>query len=54
MDPQLRWNGAVLIGQTPKGRATVQALRINRPDRVETRAWLMAEGVRFVPAAAGV
>ena len=43
------WNGPSLIGLTPAGRATIAALRINRPDAVLARAALMAEGISFAP-----
>lgn len=34
------WNGPVLIGKTPKGRATIEVLGINRPDRIQHRRLL--------------
>ena len=40
-----RWNGAVLVGRTPIGRATIAVLCINLPKRVDHRASLIAEGV---------
>lgn len=40
-----RWNGPVLTGLTPIGRATVVVLRINLPIRVRARAILIEEGV---------
>jgi hypothetical protein len=40
-----RWQGPVLIGRTPVGRATVAVLAINLPHRVAQRAALIAEGV---------
>jgi hypothetical protein len=40
-----RWDGAVLVGRTPIGRATVAVLRINLPHRVAQRAALISEGV---------
>ncbi|HJT75880.1 MAG TPA: HNH endonuclease signature motif containing protein [Gemmataceae bacterium] len=40
-----RWDGAVLIGRTKTGRATVAVLQINREDRVAQRRALIAEGV---------
>jgi hypothetical protein len=40
-----RWSGAVLVGRTAAGRATIAALRINAPHRVAQRAELLAEGV---------
>jgi hypothetical protein len=39
------WNGPVLIGKTPTGRATIQALRLNRSDAVAVRQLLMEEGL---------
>lgn len=44
-----RWQGAVLNGLTPVGRATVALLNINALDRVTLRESLIAEGV-FPPA----
>jgi len=40
-----RWEGARLIGKTPRGRATVAVLRINQQHRVLHRQALIAEGV---------
>lgn len=45
-----RWQGPVLIGRTPSGRATIAVLAMNLPHRVAQRAALIAEGV-FPPAA---
>jgi hypothetical protein len=39
------WDGAVLVGETPTGRATIQTLSINRSDAVAVRELLMAEGM---------
>lgn len=39
------WNGAVLRGRTPVGRATIAVLAINAPHRIAQRAALIAEGV---------
>jgi hypothetical protein len=39
------WDGPILVGRTPIGRATVDVLRINLPERVEHRRSLMEEGV---------
>jgi HNH endonuclease len=36
------WDGPVLVGKTPVGRATIEVLGINRADRVEHRR-LLAE-----------
>ena len=40
-----RWDGPVLVGRTPVGRATIAALGINLPPRIAQRAALIAEGV---------
>jgi hypothetical protein len=40
-----RWHGAVLVGRTPVGRATIAVLAINLPHRVAQRMALMQEGV---------
>ena len=40
-----RWAGAVLIGRTPNGRATVIALKINLEHRIDLRQGLIEEGV---------
>jgi hypothetical protein len=39
------WNDALLIGRTAIARATIQALRLNRPDAIAVRQILMREGV---------
>ncbi|MCL4805989.1 MAG: HNH endonuclease [Anaerolineae bacterium] len=45
-----RWNthftleGAVIVGRTPTGRATVKLLRVNDPKRLEERLQLQAIG----------
>jgi hypothetical protein len=44
-DRHFFWHGAVLVGRTPIGRATIAVLQINAPHRVAQRAALMAEGV---------
>lgn len=44
-----RWDGPVLVGLTPAGRATVQVLKLNLDYRVGFRAELIAEG-GFPPA----
>ncbi len=46
-----RWQGPILAGRTPIGRATVAVLGINLPVRVAQRAALMAEGVFHPPEA---
>ena len=40
-----RWNGPVLEGKTPVGRATIAVLAINLPHRIAQRVALIAEGV---------
>jgi len=40
-----RWQGPVIIGRTPIGRATVLLLCMNLPERVALRALLIQEGV---------
>jgi hypothetical protein len=40
-----RWDGPVLVGRTPVGRATIAVLDINDEDYVNTRSALIAEGV---------
>jgi hypothetical protein len=40
-----RWQGALLVGRTPMGRATVAVLGINLPLRVLLRGELIEEGV---------
>jgi hypothetical protein len=42
------WDGPVVVGQTPVGRATVAVLVMNHPDVLEVRRELIAEG-RFPP-----
>ena len=44
-DEHFTWDGPVLVGRTPIGRATVDVLRINLPDRVEHRRSLIEEDV---------
>lgn len=39
-----RWEGAVLVGRTEVGRATIATLCINRSDAVAVRELLMSEG----------
>ncbi|HVS33963.1 MAG TPA: HNH endonuclease signature motif containing protein [Gemmataceae bacterium] len=38
-----RWQGPVLVGRTPMGRATIAVLGINLPHRIDQRAALIAE-----------
>jgi len=40
-----RYDGAILLGLTPIGRATIQVLEINLPHRVSHRGALVLEGV---------
>lgn len=40
-----RWDGPVLVGRTPIGRATVITLKINLEHRVDLRQGLIDEGV---------
>ena len=44
-----RWDGPVLIGLTPSGRATVITLKINLDYRIDLRQGLIDEG-KFPPA----
>jgi hypothetical protein len=39
------WQGPVLAGRSPTGRATVELLQINLSMRVELREWLMQSDV---------
>lgn len=41
------WQGALLIGRTAVGRATIEVLEINEPDRALLRESLLAEGNVF-------
>ena len=41
------WNGAMLVGKTPEGRATVEVLAINDSTFVALRAELIADGSFF-------
>jgi len=43
------WKGAVLVGKTPIGRATIDVLQINRPEQVEHLRLFMLAGVFRVP-----
>jgi hypothetical protein len=40
-----RWNGPLLVGRTPIGRATIAVLGINLPLRVRLREELIEEGL---------
>ncbi len=44
-----RWDGPVLVGKTPIGRATINVLVINHPARLAAREALIMEGV-FPPS----
>jgi hypothetical protein len=44
-EDHLAWEGALLVGRTPIGRATVDVLAVNLPYRVELRLALIEEGV---------
>jgi hypothetical protein len=54
-DRHFPWDGPMLVGRTPIGRATIEVLAINLPYRVAQRAALIEEGVfppawaRFIP-----
>lgn len=39
------WSGPLIVGKTPTGRATIQALRFNRLDAISVRQLLIREGV---------
>jgi hypothetical protein len=41
------WDGLILVGLTPIGRATIRTLRLNHPERVAIRRSLFLEGVSF-------
>ena len=44
-DEHFRWEGAVLVGKSPIGQATVAVLAINLPLRVAARRALIEDGV---------
>jgi hypothetical protein len=44
-DAHFEWNGPVVVGRTAIGRATVDVLKINLPERVEHRRLLIASGI---------
>jgi hypothetical protein len=46
-EKHFRWDGPVLTGVSPKGRATVDVLKINLVKRVATRQALMARDAFF-------
>ena len=39
------WDGARLVGLTPCGRATIDVLNINEPDRIDLRELLVSAGL---------
>ena len=39
-----RWDGPMLVGLTPVGRATVRLLQVNAPERTQVRRSSMLEG----------
>jgi hypothetical protein len=43
------WEGAVLMGLTPIGRATIEVLQINSVERVEHRRLLLVAGTSLPP-----
>lgn len=43
-EDHFEWNGAMLLGRTPIGRATIDVLGINLPHRVRLRQMLIVEG----------
>lgn len=44
-DRHFRWDGPVLVGRTPTGRATIAVLGINLEYRVRLRQQLISEGL---------
>jgi len=46
------WDGTTLLGQTPIGRATIHALRMNHPDAINVRRLLLAVGETLEPTPA--
>jgi hypothetical protein len=44
-DEHFVWNGVILIGRTPTGRATVDVLAINEPSNLRLRVQLAEEGI---------
>jgi hypothetical protein len=43
-EAHLAFQGAIIVGRTPEGRATVELLKMNEPKRVRMRATLIARG----------
>jgi len=48
-EDHFHWQGAVLVGRTVIGRATIRVLDANNPLLVAVRAALMEEGFDFTP-----
>lgn len=44
-EDHFKWEGGILLGRTPIGRATVDVLAINAPHRTRLREMLILEGV---------
>ena len=44
-DNHFAWNGPQVVGKSATGRATIQALRLNRSDAIAVRKLLMREQV---------
>lgn len=44
-DEHFEWNGPVVVGRTVIGRATIDVLNMNLPERVEHRRLLIVGGV---------
>lgn len=45
-EKHFHWEGSILAGDTPIGRATIRCLAINHPDAVLLRELLLADGQR--------
>jgi hypothetical protein len=43
-EDHFQWDGAILVGKTPAGRATVDVLRVNLAARIENRRLLIVLG----------
>lgn len=39
------WRNGLLVGRTPRARATIDVLSINEPTRLATRRWLIKAGL---------
>ncbi len=46
-DDHFVWDGALLLGKTAVGKATIHVLAINSAERQELRETLLEEGVQF-------